>query len=392
MKRRVCHISTAHPENDGRILFKECSSISKAGYDVSLIVTSDKEKVINGVKIIPLSKKNNKNNNRIYRMFYKTKQAYNKAVEVDADIYHFHDPELIPLGKKLKKIGKKVIYDVHEDMPKQILSKKYLGSMRMRKIVSKAFDKYEKESARLFDAIITPQDWIKDKFFKYNNNIEIVKNFAMRSLIDDAKPSINDKSEDKFIMIYIGAITKIRGIKEMIKVAERFNGKVELWVIGGWETEELFNECKRLEGYKYTKYLGKLPIAELYKYVKMADVGMSVLYPTPNYKEAIPTKVCEYMACNLPVILSDFPFWRELFGDIGTYVDPLDIDEIVKAVEYYMSNRELRIIKGKENRKVFESEFSWETEEKKLLELYNDMYDNLDGDLESNLNEIFNEK
>lgn len=369
MKKRVCHISTAHPENDGRILFKQCTSLSKAGYDVSLIVTSDKEKVINGVKIIPLSK----NNNRIYRMFYKTKEAYSKAVNVDADIYHFHDPELIPLGKKLKKIGKKVIYDVHEDMPKQILSKKYLGNMKIRKVISKYFNKYEKNNSKGFDSIVTTQDEFKEKFINYHNNIVVVKNFAMKDIIDKADPIVMKESEGKFIIIYIGSITKIRGIKEMINSTERFKGEVELWLIGNWESEELFKECSQLAGYKYTKYFGKLPVSEIYKYVKAADLGMSILHPTPNYKEAIPTKVFEYMGCKLPVVLSDFPFWRELFGDIGMYVNPLNINDIVSAIEYYKSNREVINTQGEKNRLVFESKFCWDTEEAKLIELYNSL-------------------
>ena len=372
MKRKVCHISTAHPENDGRILFKQCSSLSKAGYDISLIVTSDKEKIINGVKIIPLSE--NKNN-RIYRMFYKTKEAYNKAIDVDADIYHFHDPELIPLGKKLKKIGKKVIYDVHEDMPKQILSKKYLGNMGTRKLISKAFDKYEKNSSKVFDSIVTTQDEFKEKFVNYHNNIVVVKNFAMKDIVDRPEPIFIKDSDGKFILIYIGSITQIRGIKEMINSTEKFNGEVELWLIGSWESNELFNECRELYGYKYTKYFGKLPVSEIYKYAKSADLGMSILHPTPNYKEAIPTKVFEYMACKLPVILSDFPFWRELFGDIGTYVNPLNVEEVVNAIEYYRTNKEIRNSKGIENRNVFEEKFCWSTEEEKLINLYNSMYE-----------------
>lgn len=371
MNKRVCHISTAHAENDGRILFKQCSSISKAGYDVSFIVTSDKEKVINGVKIIPLSG----NNNRIYRMFYKTKEAYKKALDIDADIYHFHDPELIPLGRKLKRIGKKVIYDVHEDMPKQILSKKYLGGIRIRKLISKAFDKYEKNNSKIFDSIVTTQDEFKEKFINYHNNIIVVKNFAMKDIIDQTVPIIINESKDKFIVIYIGSITKIRGVREMIKATEEFNGKVELWLIGSFETEELFEECKSLDGYKYTKYIGKLPISELYKYIKAADIGLSILHPTPNYKEAIPTKVFEYMGCSLPVILSDFPFWRELFGDVGKYVNPLDINEIIDAIEYYRTNKEIMISKGLENREVFETKFCWETEETKLINLYKSMFE-----------------
>lgn len=363
--KKVCHVSTAHSEKDPRIVLKECQSLKKAGYDVSFIVTSDKEKEINGVRIIPLSA----GKGRINRLINKQREALKKAIEEDADIYHFHDPELIRLGKKLKKMGKKVIYDVHEDMPKQIIAKSYLGPLFIRKIISKLFDVYEKGSSKKFDAIVTSIDGIKVKFNKYNNNVIVAKNYAIRDIIDSAV-AIERKDDNKLIILYIGSITAIRGIKEMIQGTVPFNGEVELWLMGPWETESLKKSCEQLEGYKYTKYLGMFRPEEIYKYVKAADVGMSVLHPTPNYKEAIPTKVFEYMACEMPVILSDFPFWKELFGDIGKYVDPLNNEDIIKAIRFYLENRSVIKEKGLENRKKFVDNFCWDSEEKKLLSLY----------------------
>lgn len=369
MNKKICHISTVHRENDNRILFKQCSSIKKAGYDVSLIITSDSRKKINGVEIVPLVKRDG----RIHRLLYKSNEAYKKALDIDADIYHFHDPELIPIGKKLIKKGKKVIYDVHEDVPKQILSKSYLGPKCVKKMISMIFNKYEKLQSKSFTGIITILDELKDEFKKYNNNVISVKNYAMRDIIDKSVAIGDKKNRDEFIILYIGSITKIRGIKEMIKATEVFNGKVKLWLAGTWESEDLRKECETLKGYKNTKYFGQFRAEDLYKYVKASDVGMSILHPTPNYKKAIPTKVIEYMACEIPVILSDFPFWRELFGDVGSFIDPLDINEISKAIEYYMNNRDAAIITGKQNRERFMKSFCWDSEEKKLLKFYEDI-------------------
>ncbi|MBE6055074.1 MAG: glycosyltransferase family 4 protein [Clostridium sartagoforme] len=368
MKKKVCHISTVHRENDNRILFKQCSSIKKAGYDVSLIITSDKKKKVNGVEIVPLAKRNG----RIERLLYRRNEAYRKALELDADIYHFHDPELIPIGRKLIKKGKIVIYDVHEDVPKQILSKSYLGPNWIKKIISFGFNKYEKHHSRNFSAIVTILDELKDEFTKYNKNVISVKNYAIKDIIDESTPIINDK-KDEFIILYIGAITEIRGIKEMIKATECFNGNVKLWLAGQWESDELRQECESFKGYSNTVYLGDFKAKDLYKFVKSADVGLSVLHPIPNYKKAIPTKVIEYMACELPVILSDFPFWKELFGDIGSYVDPLDIQEISNAIEGYMNNKDKITEIGIRNRKKYINNFCWDSEEKKLLKLYNDL-------------------
>lgn len=369
MKNKVCHISTVHRDNDNRILFKECSSLKKAGYDVSLIITSNKVKKVNGVDIVPLKKRNG----RIERLIYRRKEAYKKALELDADIYHFHDPELIPIGKKLIKNGKKVIYDVHEDVPKQILSKEYLGPEWMRKIISSIFNKYEKYQSKSFSGIVTILDELKDQFSKYNNNVVAVKNYAIKDVIDKSKAIENKSLREEFVILYIGAITEIRGIKEMIISTENFNGKVKLWLAGMWESDELRKECERLKGYSNVIYYGNFKAEDLYKYVKAADIGLSVLHPTPNYKKAIPTKVIEYMACELPVILSDFSFWKELFGDIGTYVDPLNVNDISEAIEYYMSNRnEIKLV-GKANREKYINNFCWENEEKILLKLYNDL-------------------
>ena len=366
MKKKVCHISTVHREDDNRILFKECCSIRKAGYDVSLIITSDKIKKVNGVEIVPLTKKDG----RIQRLLYRRKEAYKRAIELDADIYHFHDPELIPMGKKLIRKGKKVIYDVHEDVPKQILAKSYLGPMWMKKIISFIFDKYEKYQSKSFSGIVTILDELKMEFEKVNNNVISVKNYAVREVIDKSVPLEDKNNREEFIILYIGAITEIRGIKEMIKATEKFNGKVKLWIAGIWESEELKKECEALKGYENTVYYGNFKAKDLYKYVKSADIGLSVLHPTPNYKKAIPTKVIEYMACEIPVILSDFKFWRELFGDVGIYVNPLDVNEISEAIHFYINNRDMIKIIGKNNRENYINNFCWDAEEEKLLCLY----------------------
>lgn len=367
MSKKVCHISTAHNENDSRILLKECQSLSKAGYDVNLIVTSDKEKELYGTKIIPLSEKSS----RLYRIFFKRNEAYKKALELDADIYHFHDPELISVGKKLKKKGKKVIYDVHEDVPKQIMNKTYLGPIFIRKIVSKLFDLNERSSARKFDAIVGASDEVAEKF-QHKKAIGI-KNFAVKEVIDEAIPVERKDSEEKLVIAYVGGITEIRGIKELIQVINKFNGNVELWLLGAWETEKLFDQCKKIPGYQYCKYFGSLLVKDVYKYTKAADIGMCTLHPVANYKESIPIKVLEYMASGIPIVLSNFEYWQKLFGNVGVYVDPLNIEDIVAGIQKIIDNKALIKEIGKGNREKFIKYFSWDAEEKKLLKLYEDI-------------------
>ncbi|MBA7707074.1 hypothetical protein ES703_115939 [subsurface metagenome] len=108
-------------------------------------------------------------------------------------------------------------------------------------------------------------------------------------------------------------MSRIRGIKEIIKAMEFIGDKAELWLLGKWENKEFERKCEELKGWQYTKYLGLLPLSKVYRYTKAADVGISILYPTENYVTSLPIKAFEYMACNLPMVMSNFPYWRRIF-------------------------------------------------------------------------------
>ncbi|MGL5150733.1 MAG: glycosyltransferase [Clostridium sp.] len=363
--KKVCHISTAHSLRDSRIFYKECVSLRKHGYYVNYIVSESEVDELEGVKVEKLI---NTSKSRIYRIVKKRRDAFKKAIEVDADIYHFHDPELIGIGKALKRRGKRVIYDVHEDVPKQILNKKYLGSIWIRKTVSKIFDIYEKHSSKKFDAIISATDEIAMKF-KNKNSISI-KNYVISEKINNSVSCQVTKDKDKFVIIYVGAISSIRGIREIIQSTEKFNGRVELWILGKWESQELHKECMDLAGYENCKYFGMKPLDEVYGYIRLSDVGLCTLYPTANYKESLPIKVMEYMALGKPIILSDFEYWKNVFGNVGVYVDPLNVSDIAKAIQTLIDDKILLKNIGEYNLESSNKKFVWEIEEEKLLNLY----------------------
>ena len=99
---KVCHMTRVHPSTDTRIFYKECIALAKDGYDVTLVAYGNSREE-NDVKVVGIG---NLPKSRLKRIFLFSKKIYKAALNVDADVYHLHDPELLPYVKKLKHKGK----------------------------------------------------------------------------------------------------------------------------------------------------------------------------------------------------------------------------------------------------------------------------------------------
>ena len=86
-KIKICHMTSAHNSNDTRIFHKECVSLGKYGYDVSLVAHGSSFKK-NGINVIGIGQIPS---NRFKRMYSFAKEIYEKAISLNADIYHIHD-------------------------------------------------------------------------------------------------------------------------------------------------------------------------------------------------------------------------------------------------------------------------------------------------------------
>jgi hypothetical protein len=156
-------------------------------------------------------KRLNPNNN--YRKMLK------EASGLDADIYHFHDPELLPWAVKLKKkTGAKIIYYVHEDVAKQILSKYWLPKI-FRRLIANIFNFYEKRTAKKFDFIVVVSLKIKENYEKRGiDRIETITNYPILEYFNQMANKMGiDTNKREVKLIYVGGLTAIRGIKEIVK-------------------------------------------------------------------------------------------------------------------------------------------------------------------------------
>lgn len=359
----VTHISTVHPAFDVRIFYKECCSLAAHGLNVNLIVTHDKDEFVDSVRIISLPQFKTRGT----RILIKPVLALFKALKTKADLYHFHDPELIPLGLLLKLLGKKVIYDVHEDVSSQILDKYWIPK-KLRKSVSSLFKCIENFSAKRFNGVITATPYIKNIFEIKNKNTIDVNNYP---LLSEACFSHHlKKGKKEKVVSYIGGITKERGIFEVLKALEGTD--IKLYWAGNTSPATLIKTLQQCPGWENVVHYGYVSRQEVYSILSESQVGICTSYPIKNYFSSYPVKVFEYMNSGIPLIVSRFPVWEELLKDIGNtlFVDPFNPEEIRSAMEALLSNPERTREMGERGKKAVKEKYNWENESHKLINFY----------------------
>lgn len=353
---KVVHISLRHSADDLRIFHKECTTLSKNNFNVYYMVPTNKIYQNNKVKIIPIKDYGSEIKNVTKNYLTALKKSFN----ANSNIYHLHDPDLIPIGILLKLIRKKVVYDAHEDHQKNVLKR---GKNKI--FIASIFYIFEKIATFLFDHIIVATPEIGKKYPEKKTSL--IMNVPILSLIDTV-PS-KKISKEKFAVIYPGWITEDKGIIEALIALDNFKGKVELWLFGQI-SKKINQDLIKIQGNPNVKYFGIVEPEELYAYMKNADVGIITLHPKEAYITSLPVKTFEYMACSLPIIMSDFPYWKEIFDSCALFVDPTNPLDISEKLNALISNKSLRKSLGKNGRRLVETKYNWEVESEKLIEVY----------------------
>lgn len=364
--KRICHISSVHPALDTRVFYKECKSLAAAGYHVTLIAVTDQgQQTIDGVHIVPFPPYRN----RFKRILLSPLRMLRIALKQKSPLYHFHDPELIPVGIMLKILGKKVVYDVHEDLPKQIMGKPYIRSRFVGKLLGLITRLFEWTGSLFFNRIVVVTPKIAQNF-PARKTLMIRNLPELKMFHDSIQPDIQ---KEKPVLIYVGALTRIRGLKEVVQAMKYIGPRAHLWLLGKWESETFHNQCQQQEGWKYVQYFGQKPQKEAYGYIKTADIGIVNFLPVPNHLDAMPNKIFEYMTLGKPIVMSHFPLWQETFPECALFADPTDPADIARHVERFLDDPKMIKEMGQKGKSKVESGFSWESEEQILLNMYKDL-------------------
>jgi glycosyltransferase involved in cell wall biosynthesis len=367
---KLCHISTVHTLHDTRILYRECSSLVDSGYDVSLVITGQQDEVINGVKILHIKPPKN----RFYRMLLSPLKAFVRAISTGAKVYHLHDPELIPMGLLFRFLGKKVIFDVHENITANIREKTYLPFRNQLAIIYSAF---EWCAAKFFYLILAENSYRKN-YEHLTKRFKVVLNTPDIEFFN--KFNVSNRSLFKNLF-YIGVVSSDRAsitMIEVVKLLQARDTEIKFDCVGPAHGKQhnLIVENANYPAVRNSYILhGRLPLGEGYALSHRAALGIAILSPTKNYFESYPTKIFEYMAIGLPVVTSNFPLYRDVVEkyECGICVDPENPQQIADEIFSLLNDPERRKKYAENGYKAAREVFSWDVQRKELEAAYREI-------------------
>jgi glycosyltransferase involved in cell wall biosynthesis len=370
-RMKVVHLSSGHRADEVRVFRKECRALARAGFDVTLIVPGDPDftpagidVVRDGVRTITVARPVT----RLKRFVVTPMAIFMKGLRRNGSLYHFHDPELIPMGFLLRVLGKRVVYDVHEDVPRDILVKQWIPRV-LRRPVAALMGLIEWIAGHTFSGIVAATPVIARRFPP--ERVALVQNFAFTSepFVRERRPVASRRA-----VVYVGTIDEDRYALEMVDAIARVKrfSDVRLIIAGRAPPDPLMRQMMASPGWQRVDFRGLLDHNGVRGVLAEARVGLVCFRPQQRFIDSQPVKLFEYMAAGSAVICSDFPKWREIVErhGCGLCVPALDIDAIASAIEWMFEHPAEAEEMGKRGRELIMNKFNWELEEQELLRFY----------------------
>ncbi len=357
----IVMLTSAHPATDDRIFYREAKSLLEAGFSVCVVGRHPVSTVVDGIAIHALPSPPS----RAARLLLGW-TILKLALRLKGKLYIFHDPELFGVGLILSLLGKHVVYDSHENLPKQFLQKDWLP-WPVRVLLFPAVYASEYLASRLLSGVIAAVPTIQRRFGK--KRTVLVRNFPTRSalVVLGGGSDICSRAD---IAIYTGGLSRIRGIRELVQAFAGVRG-AQLWLVGKFDDVQF--ECEILSNLPdNVTWFGWKPFPEVLKMYRSAKIGLCLLYPEPNHRNSLPVKLFEYLGAGLPVVASDFPEFAEYVEGCGLQVDPHNVGQIRDAVQTLFSDEETLSQMSLRARERVLNSFAWEPEAARLVQFCKD--------------------
>jgi glycosyltransferase involved in cell wall biosynthesis len=289
------------------------------------------------------------------------------ARALDADAYQLHDPALFPLGLHLKRLGKKVVFDAHEDVPNQLLGAARRGTAP-RHWLARAAGAYARYACRRFDGIIAATPFIRDHFLRLNPATVDVNNFPLLREGDQPAAWAGKALE----VCCAGSLSAACGIRELVRACALLRSPARLALTGAFTESALEAEVTAYPGWGRVWAHGHLDPASTRRVMGRAVAGLVIAHPAAGSSDGLPVEMFDTMAAGIPVIAARFPLWRDIVEShaCGVCVDPADPRAIAAAIDHFILHPDLARRMGENGRRAVLETYNWRPESRKLVAFY----------------------
>jgi len=370
---KVCIFTTVHRPFDVRVFHREAHTLAAAGHQVTLLAHADfVEEIREGVVIKGIKRPHN----RFFRLLSVFKFAW-RCLREKPDVYHFHDLELLPLGLLLKWLTRKrIIYDCHENYPEAAYERAWYPDW-LKPLVAKLIGFIEPFIARRLDCVICVVPDQQERFKAHRCRTLLVRNLPQLEIFESAFQQHLPKVDR---LIYLGGLTLVRGARVLADIMAELiktHPHIKLLCLGPFNEPHVEAEVKQYvqerglqEAIEYIRFV---PHEQVPAYLAQSRIGLIPWQVNEQMLRMVfPNKVFEYMACGLPIVASDLPSLRYIFGrsQSGALVRPDDPQAHAQAIRELLDHPDKAKELGDLGRKFVYEQLNWRIESEKLLRLY----------------------
>lgn len=367
---RVVHLSVVHKPDDPRIHERECRTLAEAGYAVMYLAPgAERGRDEHGVLLAPLPQRG-----RSTRFLDSIEIA--KALRaLRPQVLHVHDPELLTLFPAVKAFIPRLVYDMHEYVPEAVAGKHYIPE-KARPFASQATATAQKSLAALGSGVVVVTDEQLEALGSTPKLRLVLPNYPRLERFAGAEPLPELAADPRLKLAYVGSLSRGRGCALMLDVMEQlYVGEAVLYLGGAFASPDMEEETRRRLAAGLddrVKLLGRVPPAELPRYLAAADVVWIPSVPTVQYAHpTLPTKLLEGMAMGLAALVTNLPGRGELvrLEECGLAVEP-GVEGHLRGLRRLLANRAELPRMGAHGRRAVERRFCWEVVAGDLVSFY----------------------
>jgi glycosyltransferase involved in cell wall biosynthesis len=369
--KTICIITSIHPDYDGRV-YKHCLSARRMGCRTVLISPWKPRDLGDGIEHRTFARSAGLGGRlKIYR------DVWRLMKQTPADIYHFHDLDLLPTMVAWRfRSGRPVVYDVHENYPDEMRTRHWIPAA-LREPLSATVKYTELVGASLLRNIVIVVENQRRTVGKRWLNTAMVRNFAPRSMHEGAAMD-HDRRPNAVIMTASAYVAN--GVLLFLDVAERVLQRrqdVTFYLADRFRSDTALRQraIERLGRPPLAGHVQMLPNVlplEIMAHVNKGTIGAAFDLRVPERVKALPMKLFEYMAGELPIVATDLPHSRQFIEDArcGLLGRPEDPQSLADAIFYLLEHpREAREM-GRRGARAFLERFNWESQDALLADFY----------------------